>query len=67
MLNGGELKKIFGPIWGDVSEINTRDIFRDVFRRHDQSLDSPEDYINQSLYLECKTFLNGLLVVEDKF
>jgi asparagine synthase (glutamine-hydrolysing) len=66
MLNGGELKKIFGPIWGDVSEINTRDIFRDVFRRHDQSLDSPEDYINQSLYFECKTFLHGLLVVEDK-
>ena len=66
MLNGDELKKIFQPIWGDVSETNTRDIFRDVFRHHDESLSSPEDYINQSLYFECKTFLHGLLVVEDK-
>jgi len=26
----------------------------------------PEDYINSSLYFEAKTFLHGLLVVEDK-
>ena len=44
----------------------TRDIFRDVFLTHDQSLDTPEDYINHSLYFETKTFLHGLLVVEDK-
>ena len=28
--------------------------------------ESPEDYVNHSLYLEAKTFLHGLLVVEDK-
>ena len=28
--------------------------------------DSREDQINHSLYFECKTFLHGLLVVEDK-
>jgi asparagine synthase (glutamine-hydrolysing) len=27
---------------------------------------SPEDYVNASMYLEAKTFLHGLLVVEDK-
>ena len=26
----------------------------------------PEDYVNRSLYLEAKTFLHGLLVVDDK-
>lgn len=26
----------------------------------------PEDYINHSLYFEAKTFLHGLLIVEDK-
>ena len=26
----------------------------------------PEDYVNHSLYFEAKTFLHGLLVVEDK-
>ena len=44
----------------------TRDIFRDVFQRHADQLTRPEDYINHSLYFEAKTFLHGLLVVEDK-
>ena len=26
----------------------------------------PEDYVNHSLYFEAKTFLHGLLVIEDK-
>jgi asparagine synthase (glutamine-hydrolysing) len=29
-------------------------------------LDRPEDYVNYSLYFEAKTFLHGLLIVEDK-
>jgi asparagine synthase (glutamine-hydrolysing) len=29
-------------------------------------LSCPEDYVNHSLYFEAKTFLHGLLVVEDK-
>jgi len=43
-----------------------RDVFRDVLQRRPLPLHSPEDYVNQSLYLEAKTFLHGLLVVEDK-
>jgi asparagine synthase (glutamine-hydrolysing) len=66
LVNNTQLKKVFAPIWEDVSDVSTRDIFRDVFRHHDDSLDSPEGYINHSLYFECKTFLHGLLVVEDK-
>ena len=61
-----ELKKLFAPIWGDVSEVWTRDIFRDVFLSHNNELSTPEDYINHSLYFEAKTFLHGLFVVEDK-
>ena len=38
----------------------------DVFKTQLKKIESPEDYINYSLYLECKTFLHGLLVVEDK-
>jgi asparagine synthase (glutamine-hydrolysing) len=60
------LPKVFAPIWGDVSHVWTRDIFRDVFLTHDNELDRPEDYINHSLYFEAKTFLHGLFVVEDK-
>jgi asparagine synthase (glutamine-hydrolysing) len=60
------LPKVFAPIWGDISHVWTRDIFRDVFLTHDNELDRPEDYINHSLYFEAKTFLHGLFVVEDK-
>ncbi len=56
----------FEPIWPKVDKVWTRDIFRDVFSRHAASLTRPEDYINHSLYFEAKTFLHGLLVVEDK-
>ncbi|MGD9685449.1 MAG: asparagine synthase (glutamine-hydrolyzing) [Desulfobacter sp.] len=60
------VKKIFEPIWGKVSHVWTRDIFRDVFQKHDHNLRTAEDYVNHSLYFEAKTFLHGLLVVEDK-
>ena len=60
------IAKVFAPIWGDLKDVSTRDIFRDVFLNHDNELDHPEDYINHSLYFEAKTFLHGLFVVEDK-
>lgn len=66
MIPNSALSKVFAPIWGDVSHVWTRDIFRDVFLTHDNELDRPEDYINHSLYFEAKTFLHGLFVVEDK-
>ena len=56
----------FFPVWDEVKEVWTRDIFRDVFMSHKNELKTPEDYINHSLYFEAKTFLHGLLVVEDK-
>jgi asparagine synthase (glutamine-hydrolysing) len=61
-----EIRKIFQPVWNEVRHIRTRDIFRDVFTKHASELTRPEDYINHSLYFEAKTFLHGLLIVEDK-
>jgi len=66
LVSNSDLKNLFSPISKDVDGVWTRDIFRDVFLTHDQTLDTPEDYINHSLYFETKTFLHGLLVVEDK-
>lgn len=59
-------RALFAPIWEEVGHVRTRDIFRDVFLDHQNELVRPEDYINHSLYFEAKTFLHGLLVVEDK-
>jgi asparagine synthase (glutamine-hydrolysing) len=60
------ISKVFAPVWGEVKDVWTRDIFEDVFSNHSNSLDKPEDFINHSLYFETKTFLHGLFVVEDK-
>jgi asparagine synthase (glutamine-hydrolysing) len=66
LIDNKDLAKVFAPISNEVSGVWTRDIFRDVFKTHDNKLEKPEDYINHSLYFESKTFLHGLLVVEDK-
>ena len=66
LVDNRQLKQMFTPVASEVSDVWTRDIFRDVFATHDNVLDRPEDYINHSLYFETKTFLHGLFVVEDK-
>lgn len=61
-----DIHKVFSPIWEQVKHVRTRDIFRDVFDKHVYNFSRPEDYVNHSLYFEAKTFLHGLLIVEDK-
>ena len=60
------LKKILRPVWHDVSDVSPMDTFRSVFRSPPAVLSQPEEFINHSLYFEAKTFLQGLLTVEDK-
>lgn len=66
LLPNTTLQKVFAPVWNDVKHVWTRYIFRDVFKRHEHKLNTPEDYINHSLNFEAKTFLHGLLIVDDK-
>jgi asparagine synthase (glutamine-hydrolysing) len=66
LVNNSQLKQLFAPIWSEVEDVWTRDIFRDVFSNHANELNTPQDYVNHSLYFEAKTFLHGLFVVEDK-
>ncbi|HZE73323.1 MAG TPA: asparagine synthase (glutamine-hydrolyzing) [Pyrinomonadaceae bacterium] len=49
-----------------VNGHSTFDVFRDSFAGWQSPLRRNDDFINASLYFELKTFLNGLLVVEDK-
>jgi len=58
--------RMFSPIWADVRHVDTRALFAGVFGEHADQVQRPEDYVNLSLYLEARTFLHGLLVVEDK-
>ena len=57
---------LLGPLGAEGAACDPREIFRRVFDHHDADLKTPQDYINHSLYFEAKTFLHGLLVVEDK-
>ncbi|HKL38907.1 MAG TPA: asparagine synthase C-terminal domain-containing protein, partial [Bacteroidales bacterium] len=47
---------------------SSRDVFKGVLsnRQGYPGFATPEEYINNSLYFEIKTFLHGLLMVEDK-
>ncbi|MDQ6829832.1 MAG: asparagine synthase (glutamine-hydrolyzing) [Gemmatimonadota bacterium] len=59
--------RLFQPhVWRGLTGHSTFDVFRDVFAGHVGPLETADDYVNHSLYFEAKTFLHGLLLVEDK-
>lgn len=66
LLKRDEIEEFFDPIYGDIKDYSTEAVFRDVFNRVPKADLSPEQSVNYSLYLEAKTFLHGLLIVEDK-
>lgn len=66
LISNSELKKLFSPIMSNLEHVWTADIFRNVFKVGTSKLSKPEEFINSSLYFESKTFLQGLLTVEDK-
>lgn len=59
------LKDLVSPIH-ESNHFSTRGIFAGVFKKSKKDKLSPNECLNYSLYLEAKTFLHGLLVVEDK-
>jgi asparagine synthase (glutamine-hydrolysing) len=65
LIDNKDVKEVFAPILDDVKEVWTRDIFANVFKTP-SSLQTPEEYINHSLYFEAKTFVHGILVLDDK-
>lgn len=64
LLPSKTLSKLLRPLGGLSQDMF--EIFRGAFSGHPMNPSSREDYVNCSLYLEAKTFLHGLLVVEDK-
>ena len=58
--------KMLMPLTETIGNFDIKKIFFDVFKQEPNKFDRPEDYINYSLYLESKTFLHGLLIVDDK-
>lgn len=63
-----EKEEMFSPgVYRQVDLAEPRAIFENVFNFNKKlSYNSPEEHIQNSLYFEVKTFLNGLLIVGDK-
>ncbi|MEM6781589.1 MAG: asparagine synthase (glutamine-hydrolyzing), partial [Pseudomonadota bacterium] len=65
LISRQDMPLIMSPCWDEAKDTNSLSIFKSVFQTDKPSM-SGDDYINHSLYLESKTFLHGLFVVEDK-
>jgi asparagine synthase (glutamine-hydrolysing) len=61
-----QMSQFLGPdVWREVSDISTVDLFRAALPSGTAPA-TPVEYVNASLHLEARTFLHGLLLVEDK-
>jgi asparagine synthase (glutamine-hydrolysing) len=65
LFTNDELALVAKPLCSALKNTSTRDIFENVFINKSPIVNK-EDYINHALYFEAKTFLHGLLVMEDK-
>lgn len=61
-----ELLSLIKPIGHDVKGFDGRAIFESIFPAEASQAKTPEQFLNWCLYFEAKTFMNGLLIVEDK-
>ena len=52
-------------VWQQIRDIDTSEIFRGQLPDREAPKNA-DDYVNHSLYLEARTFLHGLFMVEDK-
>ena len=60
-------KEFYQPgIYPEILANPTLDVFRNVLAYKIDQVNSPQEYVNHSLYFEIKTFMHGLLLVEDK-
>lgn len=66
LLKHDEIKMFLKPIYSEIRDYSVKDVFKNVFRSFQRFDISPQQSVNYSLYLEAKTFLHGLLIVEDK-
>lgn len=61
-----EIDNFFAPVRSKISEYSMRDVFKKAVGYKKDYRFTIEDTVNMSLCLEARTFLHGLLLVEDK-
>ncbi|MBQ9361176.1 MAG: asparagine synthase (glutamine-hydrolyzing) [Lachnospiraceae bacterium] len=70
LLNRDELAEVLSPIYEKGTDLRMEDYFRQVYADGGLKLSEGDisfaESLNASLFFEAKTFLHGLLIVEDK-
>ena len=66
ILNLNELEKLLVPIKSELKNYQVKEQFKNVFKPYYDKELKLNNMANLSLYFESKTFLNGLLLVEDR-
>jgi asparagine synthase (glutamine-hydrolysing) len=65
LFKDNEQTSLFSPIRTHVQDYSAFESFTSIFKPQQKDA-TPENYINQCLYFEAKTFLHGLLIIDDK-
>jgi asparagine synthase (glutamine-hydrolysing) len=60
------LPQVLAPVWSEVKDYDPREVFDFVIGQHRVDGTGNTKFLSDCLYFEAKTFLHGLLVVEDK-
>ncbi|MFZ5427659.1 MAG: asparagine synthase (glutamine-hydrolyzing) [Thermodesulfobacteriota bacterium] len=60
------LGDLFTPVKNEAGQINSYDVFRSIFPSPPPRVSRLEEALHCSMTFEAKTFLHGLLMVEDK-
>lgn len=66
LISDDSKQNFFKPIWPSVKDLDTREIFSKILNQQQSEIRDESSFLNKALYLECKTFLHGLLNIEDK-
>ncbi len=66
LIKNKDILNFMMPVKKEIKDYDTSLLFKNVISKHSDKVSSNDDYINLSLYFECKTFLHSLLIVEDK-
>lgn len=66
LLTEEEKKSVFSVISDKIKDYSTLEVFKGVFKDYPKYVNNMEESVGLSFYLEAKTFLQGLLLLEDK-
>ncbi|MDC0074587.1 asparagine synthase (glutamine-hydrolyzing) [Alphaproteobacteria bacterium] len=66
LVSQDKLNEMLTPIENSIKDFNGRELFEGIFPGESTGSLKGNNYINLAMYFESKTFLHGLLTVDDK-